>query len=74
MLTKLDPTGLGGKKGERERKRKEERSLKREALPSLYISRRSVRQIPARQEAKLIPTVRATRGYRYCGVLTNFGR
>ena len=62
MLTKLDPTGLGGKKGERERKREEERALEREALPSLYISRRSVRQIPARHEAKLIPTAKATRG------------
>ena len=32
LLTQLDPTGLGGKKGERERK---EDSLEREALPSL---------------------------------------
>ena len=27
-------------------------------------------QIPVRQEATLIPTTRATRGYQYCGVST----
>ena len=59
-----------------ERKRKKERGKegesfrKTESLPSLYIFRRSVRRIPARQEAKLIPTTWATCGYRYCGFST----
>ena len=49
------------------------RILERESIPSLYISRRSVCQIPARQEVKLIPTARAMCGYRYCGVSTTPG-
>ena len=57
---------------ERERKRKKE-LLERKALPSLCIFRRSILRILARQEAKLIPTTRATRGYQYCGVLTTLG-
>ena len=36
--------------------------------------RRSNRWFPARQEVKLLPTERATRGYRFRGVSTNSGR
>ena len=67
-------TCLGrGKKGETERG-KEGKVLERECLPSLSISRRSNQRLPTDQEEKLIPTVRATRRYQYCGVLTNSER
>ena len=59
-----------------ERKREEEKRangrerenvgfLEREALPSLYNFRRSDRRAPTRQEAKLLPTARATLGYQF---------
>ena len=59
------PVWEGKERENRERKergKRKEGSLEREALPSLQVSRRLVRRIPARQEAKLIPTARATRG------------
>ena len=59
-----------------ERKREEEKGangreresvgfLKRETLPSLKNFRRSDRRAPTRQEAKLLPTARTTRGYQF---------
>ena len=60
--------GRGGVDGERERN-----LLERETLTSLYFFWQLVRRISARQETKLIPTARATRGYLYCGVLTTPG-
>ena len=36
LLTNLDPTGLGGKKGERERKREKEREF-REKGPTFFL-------------------------------------
>ena len=59
---------------EKERKRKKIQILKRECPTSLQISRRSDRRFPARQEAKLLNTARATRGHRFWGVSTNSGR
>ena len=47
--------------------------LEREVLPSLYNSRRSDRRFLERQEEKLLPTARATRGYRFGGVSTTPG-
>ena len=47
--------------------------LKREALPYLRNSRWLDRRFPVRQEAKFLPTARATRGYLFCGVLTTPG-
>ena len=73
LLTQLDPTSLGEEKVGKRKREEKERVLEREILPSLYIFRRSVRRIQVRQNAKLIPTARATRGYRYCGVSAILG-
>ena len=45
----------------------------RESPTSLYISRRSDRRFSSEQEEKLVYAVRATRGHRFCGVLTTPG-
>ena len=66
LLTNLDPTGLGGKR------EKEIEFRERCFTFSLDFSVIGPR-IPARQEAKLIPTVRAMRGYQYSGVLATSG-
>ena len=58
--------------GEKKDKRKRRNSTKRGSNFSLDFSVISPR-IPTRQEAKLIPTARATRGYRYCGVSITLG-
>ena len=47
--------------------------LERETLPYLWNSRRSDCQFPSRQEAKLLPTARATLGYQFGGVSTTPG-
>ena len=70
-LTNLDPTGLGGKK--REKREKEREFRERGSTFSLDFQAIGP-EIQARQEEKLIPTTRATHGYRDCGVSTNSER
>ena len=77
-LDPSSPNRIGWvKEREIEREKKEERErmgfLEIEALPSLLISWRSDIRFPTRQEAKLLPTARATRGYRFCEVLKTLG-
>ena len=68
LLTKLtQPVWVREKKQTVDRREKKSGILEREALPSLYNSWRSDCRFPARQEAKLLPTARATRGYRFWG-------
>ena len=68
ILTKL----VGRREGERgeqsERGKKEEEESFRERSETISPSN------PGETRAKLIPTARATHGYRYCGVSKNSGR
>ena len=66
----LDPTDwMGEKRGKIEREKKEERERRnsRERGSIFFLD------FLTRQEAKLIPTARATHGYWYCGILTTPG-
>ena len=49
----------------------ENQFLEKEIVTSLYIFRLSDSWFSSKQEAKLFYATRATRGHRFCGVLTN---
>ena len=51
----------------------EKTNLEREIPTSLQIFRRSDHRFSSEQEKKLIYAARATRGHRFCGVLTTRG-
>ena len=61
------------RKTKRERKRKERDFRERSSTFSLEFLAIGP-SVPVRQEEKLLPTTRATRGYRFCGVLKNSKR
>ena len=73
----LDPTDwIGEKIGKIEREKKEERERinSRERNSTFSLEFPVIRPSnPGETRGKLIPTARATRGYRYCGVSTNSG-
>ena len=74
VLPKLSQPVLG--EGEREGKRKEKKEDKvfRERVSNFSLNFPMIGPSnPASQEAKLIPTARATRGHRFCGVSTTPG-
>ena len=61
-------------RGNKPRKESEKERIFSERYSNFCLNFPVIGQISVRQEEKLVPTARATRGYLYCGVSTNSGR